>query len=83
MSRPVAVVTGAGSGIGRHVTNALLDDGCSVVLAGRRAATLEETIAGREANAEATLVVTTDVTDPTSVDALFDEAVARFGRIDG
>ena len=82
MSRPVAVVTGAGSGIGRHVTHALLDYGYSVVLAGRRAETLDETIADNDAPRDAALVVPTDVTDPASVDALFDEAVARFGRVD-
>ena len=82
MSRPVAVVTGAGSGIGRHVTHALLEAGHAVVLAGRRSETLEETVAGAGADADATLVVTTDVTDPASVDALFDKAAARFGRID-
>jgi NAD(P)-dependent dehydrogenase (short-subunit alcohol dehydrogenase family) len=82
MSRPVAVVTGAGSGIGRHVTHALLDYGYLVVLAGRRAEALEETIADNEALRDATLVVPTDVTDPASVDALFDEATARLGRVD-
>jgi NADP-dependent 3-hydroxy acid dehydrogenase YdfG len=82
MSRPVAVVTGAGSGIGRHVTHALLAGGWSVALAGRRAATLEETIAGTDATPDATLVVPTDVTDPASVDALFDETVARLRRVD-
>jgi len=82
MSRPVAVVTGAGSGIGRHVTHALLDEGYAVVLAGRRAETLEQTVAGTGAGSDATLVVTTDVTDPASVDALFDRAAERFGRVD-
>jgi NAD(P)-dependent dehydrogenase (short-subunit alcohol dehydrogenase family) len=82
MSRPVAVVTGAGSGIGRHVTHALLDYGYSVVLAGRRAEALEATIADNEAPPDATLVVPADVTDPASVDALFDEATARLGRVD-
>jgi NAD(P)-dependent dehydrogenase (short-subunit alcohol dehydrogenase family) len=82
MSRPVAVVTGAGSGIGRHVAHALLDYGYSVALAGRRAEALEETIADNEAPRDATLVVPTDVADPASVDALFDEATARLGRVD-
>ena len=82
MSRPVAVVTGAGSGIGRHVTHALLGDGWAVVLAGRRAEKLEETVAGTGAEADATLVVTADVTDPASVDALFDRALERFGSVD-
>ena len=63
----VALVTGAGSGIGRHVAQALLAAGYRVVLAGRRAEALEETRAG---DARAT-VVPTDVTDPESVRALF------------
>jgi NAD(P)-dependent dehydrogenase (short-subunit alcohol dehydrogenase family) len=82
MSRPVAVVTGAGSGIGRRVAHALLDYGYSVVLAGRRAKTLEQTVADTDATPDATLVLPTDVADPAAVDALFDEAVARYGRVD-
>ena len=82
MSRPVAVVTGAGSGIGRHVALALLEYGYSVALAGRRAAALEETIADSEATPDATLVVPTDVTDPAAVDALFAQVIERFGRVD-
>ena len=65
----VALVTGAGSGIGRHVARALLEAGYRVVLAGRRAEALEETRAG---DARAT-VVPTDVTDPASVRALFSQ----------
>jgi NADP-dependent 3-hydroxy acid dehydrogenase YdfG len=82
MSRPVAVVTGAGSGIGRCVAHALLDYGYSLVLAGRRAEKLEQTVADADATPDATLVRPTDVADPAAVDALFDEAVARFGRVD-
>jgi NAD(P)-dependent dehydrogenase (short-subunit alcohol dehydrogenase family) len=63
----VALVTGAGSGIGRAVARALLEDGWRVVLAGRRRDTLEETAAGDER----AVVVPADVTDPQSVDALF------------
>ena len=63
----VALVTGAGSGIGRHVARALLEAGYRVVLAGRRAEALEETRAG---DARAT-VAPADVTDPASVRALF------------
>jgi NAD(P)-dependent dehydrogenase (short-subunit alcohol dehydrogenase family) len=63
----VALVTGAGSGIGRHVAQGLLAAGYRVVLTGRRAAALEETRAG---DARAT-VVPADVTDPDSVRALF------------
>jgi NAD(P)-dependent dehydrogenase (short-subunit alcohol dehydrogenase family) len=63
----IALVTGAGSGIGRHVAHGLLAAGYRVVLAGRRAEALEETRAGDE---RAT-VVPADVTDPAAVDALF------------
>jgi NAD(P)-dependent dehydrogenase (short-subunit alcohol dehydrogenase family) len=66
-SAPVALVTGAGSGIGRAVARALLEDGWHVVLAGRRRDALDDTAAGDE---RAT-VVPADVTDPQSVDALF------------
>src|SRR4051812_20019511 len=75
----VAIVTGAGSGIGRAVANILSGVGWQVVLAGRNAATLAET-AGTAG--EATLVVPTDVTDARSVDALFERALQHFGRVD-
>jgi NAD(P)-dependent dehydrogenase (short-subunit alcohol dehydrogenase family) len=75
---PVAVVTGAGSGIGRHVACALLDHGYRVGLAGRRVEALEETAAGRDA----ALVVPTDVSDPAAVDAFFDAVLEGFGRLD-
>lgn len=75
----VAIVTGAGSGIGRAVASALVRSGWSVTLAGRRPDVLEETaaLAGGE-----TLVHPTDVADPDSVDALFAATQARFGRLD-
>jgi NAD(P)-dependent dehydrogenase (short-subunit alcohol dehydrogenase family) len=76
----VAVVTGAGSGIGRAAALALVEAGFVVVLAGRRRSTLEETAA--LAAAGQTLVVPADVSDPASVDALFDAAVAGYGRVD-
>ena len=82
MSRPVAVVTGAGSGIGREVAHALLEYGYSVALAGRRAEALDETIADGEATPDATLAVATDVTDAAAVDALFAQAIEHFGRVD-
>jgi NAD(P)-dependent dehydrogenase (short-subunit alcohol dehydrogenase family) len=75
----VAVVTGAGSGIGRRVSIDLLGAGYRVVLAGRRTSTLHETAA---AAPEATLVVPTDVTDPAAVTDLFARARDRFGRVD-
>ncbi|GDY32190.1 SDR family oxidoreductase [Gandjariella thermophila] len=77
-SGEVAVVTGAGSGLGRHIARALLGDGYRVALAGRRADALRET-AG---DAEGALVVPTDVTDPDSVAALFDAVRRTFGRLD-
>lgn len=77
----VAIVTGAGSGIGRAATRALLEAGYSVVLAGRHPDTLHQT---REtvAAAERSLVVPADVSDPASVQSLFDQTVDRFGRLD-
>jgi NAD(P)-dependent dehydrogenase (short-subunit alcohol dehydrogenase family) len=74
----IAVVTGAGSGVGRVVAGALLDAGYRVALAGRRADALAETAAGREH----TLVQPTDVADPASVNALFDAVTERWGRLD-
>ncbi|WP_068877135.1 MULTISPECIES: SDR family oxidoreductase [unclassified Phenylobacterium] len=76
----VAIVTGAGSGIGRAVSLALVRSGWSVTLAGRRADVLQET--ADLAGAEATLVQPTDVADPESVDALFTATKGRFGRLD-
>ena len=74
----VAVVTGAGSGIGRVVAAALLDAGYRVALAGRRAEALQETADGRGS----ALVVPTDVADAGSVAALFDQARRELGRVD-
>ena len=78
----VAIVTGAGSGIGRAVSLALLNTGWAVTLAGRRVEPLMETasLAG-EASARA-LPHATDVADPASVAALFAATKARFGRLD-
>jgi NAD(P)-dependent dehydrogenase (short-subunit alcohol dehydrogenase family) len=78
----VAVVTGAGSGIGKAATLALLEDGYRVVLAGRRAELLEQVL--KEAGADATraLAVRTDVTDVASVKALFARTQEAFGRLD-
>lgn len=75
----VALVTGAGTGIGRAVATALGRDGYKVALAGRRADALAETARGI---AGETLPVATDVTDPNSVAALFKAVKDRFGRLD-
>jgi NAD(P)-dependent dehydrogenase (short-subunit alcohol dehydrogenase family) len=80
MTDRVAIITGAGSGIGRAAALALLNDGWSVALAGRRQDALEET-AGL-ATGDNSLVVPTDVTDPKQVDALFAKTKATFGRLD-
>jgi NAD(P)-dependent dehydrogenase (short-subunit alcohol dehydrogenase family) len=72
-----AIVTGAGSGIGRAVARALLDAGWSVVAAGRREPPLTETLAGGDG-----LAVPTDVSDPDAVTALFAAARERYGRVD-
>ena len=74
----VAVVTGAGSGIGEVVARALLDAGWRVALAGRRADRLEAVADGRPDS----LAVATDVTDESSVTALFDAVRDRWGRVD-
>jgi NAD(P)-dependent dehydrogenase (short-subunit alcohol dehydrogenase family) len=77
----VAVVTGAGTGIGRAAALALLGDGWRVVLAGRRAEPLHDTVQASGAGAHA-LAVPTDVADPSAVAALFERAVSGFGRVD-
>jgi NAD(P)-dependent dehydrogenase (short-subunit alcohol dehydrogenase family) len=80
-TRKVALVTGAGSGIGRATALALAGAGWSVALAGRRAAELEATAAAGPAGAEL-VPLPTDVTDPAAVDALFAAIERRFGRLD-
>ena len=76
-----AIITGAGTGIGRASALALLDEGWQVVLAGRRAEQLGEVVLTSGAGARA-LAVPTDVTDPAAVTALFERAVQQFGRVD-
>ncbi len=76
----IAVVTGAGTGVGRAVAASLAEAGFACVLAGRRAGPLEETAA--MLGARPSLVAPTDVGDAGAVRALFDGAVARFGRVD-
>ena len=78
----VAIVTGAGSGIGRQVALALLGEGYSVALAGRRVGPLEETVKEAGAAGSRSLAVATDVSDPASVRALFAKTKEAFGRLD-
>ncbi|MFI5803127.1 SDR family oxidoreductase [Streptomyces sp. NPDC051561] len=78
----IAVVTGAGSGIGRAVAVELAAAGWTVALAGRRAEPLEETAKLAEAAGGAALAVVTDVSSPTEVDALFATVRDTYGRLD-
>jgi NAD(P)-dependent dehydrogenase (short-subunit alcohol dehydrogenase family) len=77
-----AIVTGAGSGIGRATAVALLKEGYSVVLAGRRPDALAETASQAGPDGPRALAVPTDVTDPESVGALFETTKQTFGRLD-
>lgn len=81
-SGKVAIVTGAGSGIGRAVALALLREGWSVSLAGRRAEALDETVALAGDAADWAMPVPADVADPAAVGRLFEATRARFGRLD-
>jgi NAD(P)-dependent dehydrogenase (short-subunit alcohol dehydrogenase family) len=78
----IALVTGAGSGIGRQVAIALCEAGYAVVLAGRREEPLKETAVLAGESGSRTLVVPTDVSEPSSVSALFDQTREEFGRLD-
>jgi len=78
----IAVVTGAGSGIGRAVSLALHGDGYSVVLAGRRVAELEKTAAHAGRDDNRMLAIPTDVTKPVEVRSLFARTKEEFGRLD-
>ena len=78
----VAIVTGAGTGIGRAAALALLSDGYRVVLAGRRAPPLEQTATDAGEAASRALAVPTDVTDPAAVKRLFARTKDAFGRLD-
>jgi NAD(P)-dependent dehydrogenase (short-subunit alcohol dehydrogenase family) len=78
----VALVTGAGTGIGKAVALALMREGYAVTLAGRRADKLDETAAAGRAIGAQSLAVATDVSDPASVKAVFSKTRETFGRLD-
>jgi NAD(P)-dependent dehydrogenase (short-subunit alcohol dehydrogenase family) len=78
----VAIVTGAGTGIGKQTTLALLREGYAVALAGRRAEPLVATVAQAGPAGARAIAVPTDVTDPASVRALFARTREAFGRLD-
>jgi NAD(P)-dependent dehydrogenase (short-subunit alcohol dehydrogenase family) len=80
--RKIAIVTGAGTGIGQAVAVALLQDSYHVVLAGRRKEALERTAAGVGPAGARALVIPTDVSDPQAVRALFARTREAFGRLD-
>ena len=80
--RTIAIVTGAGTGIGRAAALALLGAGYSVVLAGRRKELLEATAGVADSGTDHVLVVPTDVSEPGSVTHLFEAVKTRFGRLD-
>lgn len=77
-----AIVTGAGSGVGRAAASALLKAGCRVALAGRRADPLDETVALAGAEPNRALCLPCDVAKPDAVRMLFDRTVEAFGRVD-
>src|SRR6267143_7202264 len=81
-NRKVAIVTGAGTGIGRCVALELLRDGYAVALAGRRREPLEETAQAGKDFAAPSLIVPTDVGDPAAVYALFVQTESAYGRLD-
>ncbi len=78
----VAVVTGAGSGIGRAIALALLQTNYCVVMAGRRMEALLEVVVESGANADRAIAISTDVSNPESVRALFSKTKEAFGRLD-
>ena len=78
----VAIVTGAGSGVGRGAAVALLAEGYSVALAGRRKDALEATIAEAGADPIRAIAIVTDVTDPDDCATLFSATTKAFGRLD-
>ena len=81
-SPKIAIVTGAGTGIGKAAALALLKDGYHVALAGRRPALLEQVVSLAGSAGSRTLIVPTDVSDPVAVRALFARTKEGFGRLD-
>jgi NAD(P)-dependent dehydrogenase (short-subunit alcohol dehydrogenase family) len=77
-----AIVTGAGSGIGKAVAQALVGAGWNTVFCGRRKDALDEAVSAAAGTGGVALAVAADVTKPGEVDQLFDSAVQRFGRVD-
>jgi NAD(P)-dependent dehydrogenase (short-subunit alcohol dehydrogenase family) len=80
--KAVAMVTGAGSGIGRVCAEVLAEDGFAVVVAGRRAELIEETASEIRDGGGSALAVACDVTDPAAVAGLFAQTEAEYGRLD-
>src|SRR6266446_6360952 len=78
----VAVVTGAGTGIGKAVALALMKEGYAAIFAGRRKDKLEEAASEGKASGAKSLVVPTDVSDPAAIKALFAKTKETFGRLD-
>ena len=78
----VAIITGAGSGIGRNFSLALLNEGYSVVLAGREKSKLEKTTLLSQKKSQKSLILPTDITDESAVKNLFKKTNDHFGRID-
>jgi NAD(P)-dependent dehydrogenase (short-subunit alcohol dehydrogenase family) len=81
-SHKVAIITGAGSGIGKAVAIAFLQDGYQVALAGRRQEVLQGAVKEAGVAGEQALIVPTDVRDPASVRTLFAQTTEAFGRLD-
>jgi NAD(P)-dependent dehydrogenase (short-subunit alcohol dehydrogenase family) len=82
MPQKVAIVTGAGTGIGRAVALALMQEGYATVLAGRRRDKLEEVAGECKSTGTRSLVIPTDVSDPAAVKTLFARTKEAFGRLD-
>lgn len=82
MSGNVAVVTGAGTGIGKATAGALMGAGWRVVFAGRRVEPLKDAIRALNGSDATALAVPTDVSDPDSVRSLFERTTAAYGRVD-